>query len=89
VTTYDNRGRGALFRHDEKTGDQPDYRGNITTPDGTEYWLSGWLKTAKKTGRKYFSLSMQPKEEQPKVAAPGPGGARPSLKDELDDEIPF
>jgi hypothetical protein len=87
VTTYVNRGRGALFRNEEKTGDQPDYRGNVTTPDGVGHWPSGWVKTAKKTGRKYLSLNMQPKE-QPKPA-PGPGGARRSLRDELDDEIPF
>jgi hypothetical protein len=35
---------------------------------------------------KYLSLALKPKEQARK---PGPGGARPSLKDKLEDEIPF
>jgi uncharacterized protein (DUF736 family) len=57
---YDNRDRGALFKNNDKTEEsQPDYRGNINV-DGTEYWLSAWLKTSK-AGMKYMSLSIKPK----------------------------
>ena len=84
MTTYDNTDKGALFRNTDKDHEkQPDYRGEINV-GGTPYWLSAWLRVSKK-GTKYFSLAVQPKEAQ----RPGPGGARPSLKDDLDDEIPF
>jgi hypothetical protein len=86
MTKYDNTNNGALFKNTDKDHvRQPDYRGELNVA-GAEYWLSAWLRESKK-GTKYFSLAVQPK--QPKVAAPDPGGARPSLKDELDDEIPF
>jgi uncharacterized protein (DUF736 family) len=72
---------GALFRNNDKTEEsQPDYRGNINI-DGTEYWLSAWLKTSK-AGMKYMSLSIKPKN----AAKPATGG---SIKQDMNDEIPF
>ena len=54
-------GQGSLFRNENKETEQhPDYRGSIKI-DGREYWLSSWLKQAK-NGKKYMSLSAQPKE---------------------------
>jgi hypothetical protein len=86
MSDYDNRGRGALFRNNDKTEDKhPDYRGNITTDDGTEFWLSAWLKVSK-NGMKYMSLSVKPKNAdtaQPKTATGG------SVSREFDDSIPF
>jgi hypothetical protein len=86
MADYDNRDRGALFKNNEKTEEtHPDYRGNINV-DGTEYWLSAWLKTSK-AGMKYMSLSIKPKNAdaaKPKNA--GGGGARPH---DFDDQIPF
>jgi uncharacterized protein (DUF736 family) len=87
MTDYDDTDKGALFKNDDKQGDKsPDYRGELNV-GGTEYWLSAWLRTSKKSDRKYFSLAVKPKEQRQRSA--GPGGARPSLKDELADEIPF
>ena len=61
---YDNTNRGALFRNEEKTEEKhPDYRGNLNV-DGTELWLSAWVKTSKK-GTKYMSLSVKPKQDKP------------------------
>jgi hypothetical protein len=62
---YDNRNRGVLFNEiDKKTGDNDrDYAGSINI-DGTDYWLSGWIKTSKK-GTKFMSLSVKPKVEKP------------------------
>ena len=58
---YDNTNSGALFKNNRKETDtQPEYTGNVNA-DGTEYWLSAWVKTDK-NGKKYFSLSLQPKE---------------------------
>jgi hypothetical protein len=74
---YDNRNRGALFRNHRKVdGDDdrlPDYAGSINV-DGRELWLNAWIKTSAKTGSKYMSLSVKPKEAakpaQPTMARP-------------------
>jgi hypothetical protein len=84
---YDNRDRGALFKNNDKTEEShPDYRGNINV-DGTEYWLSAWLKTSK-AGMKYMSLSIKPKNaDTAQSKKPAGGGARPHDFD--DDRPPF
>lgn len=62
--TYDNRNRGSLFKNDEKKGDtSPDYGGTLDV-DGKAYWINGWINTAKKTGKKFLSLSVKPKAEK-------------------------
>ena len=83
MTDYDNTNRGVLFsERDKKTKDDDrDYSGSINI-HGTEYWLSGWIKTSKKTGGKFLSLSVKPKQEK----TPTPATAR---KRDMDDEIPF
>ena len=61
---YDNRNRGALFKNDQKDGDKDrDYSGTLDV-NGNEYWLSGWVNTSKKTGKKFLSLSIKPKAEK-------------------------
>jgi hypothetical protein len=87
---FDNTNRGALFKNtddDKVEGKHPDYRGNINV-DGTEYWLSAWLKTSK-NGMKYMLLSIKPKNAdtaKPKneTARSAGGGPVP-----FDDNIPF
>lgn len=84
---YDNRGRGVLFKNEDKTEERhPDYRGNITLPDGTECWLDAWIKSAKKDGRRFMSLSMKPKMAREHSAAPHPQQTRDA---DVDDKIPF
>jgi hypothetical protein len=73
MKNFDNR--GSLFKNNKKAETEPDFSGTLNI-DGTEYRLSGWAKVAK-TGNKYLSLSVRPKAERPKVAAP------------LDDKIGF
>ena len=79
---YDNTNRGVLFKNEEKRGERdPDYRGNINVAED-EYWLNAWIKTSKE-GKKYMSLSVQPKaprQEKPKEA--------PKSQD-FDDDIGF
>jgi hypothetical protein len=54
-------GNGALFKNDRKEKEtHPDYKGDINI-NGTNYWLSAWLKSTK-DGKKYMSLSAKPKE---------------------------
>jgi hypothetical protein len=65
---YDNTNTGLLKRNDRKEKDShPDYRGTINI-DGTDYWLSGWLKVGREgtklAGQKFFSLSVTPMEDQ-------------------------
>lgn len=71
---YDNNLRGALFKNeDKKNDDHPDYRGQCEV-DGTEYWLSAWIKTSK-SGDKFMSLSLQVKEDrQQQRREPSRGG---------------
>jgi hypothetical protein len=64
---YDNTNRGALFRNDDKDPNddkERDYSGTLDV-EGTEYWISGWVRTSRKTGKKYLSLSLKPKQDKP------------------------
>ncbi len=80
--TFDNTNRGALFRNDRKEGDSdPDYRGGINV-DGREFWLNAWIKEAK-SGGKYMSLSVKPKQSTPKART------YEQRRDDLNDEIGF
>ena len=57
---YDNTNRGSLFKNDRKDDAKfPDYKGSINV-DGTEYWLSAWIKVSK-DGNKFMSLSIKNK----------------------------
>lgn len=86
MTDYDNTNSGAMFINDRKTNDrQPDRNGSaeIECPDcgaKTEFWVAGWIRTAKRTGQKFMSLAFTAKEETPQAAAPDNG---------YDEDIPF
>jgi len=89
--TYDNSNSGMLARNlKKKEPQQPDYKGNITV-GGVEYWLSAWINEGKPggkmEGRKYFGLSVSPKEQNfaPKSAAIPQKAAS---FDQLEDDIP-
>lgn len=91
---YDNTNSGILSRNERKQKDtHPDFSGSINV-DGVDYWLSGWLKEGKAggkmEGKKFFSLSVQPKNppaDKP-VAATKPAASAPNFAD-MDDDIPF
>lgn len=56
MSDYSNDNRGVLFKNDKKESENhPDYKGRIDI-DGTEYWLSAWIKKTK-DGKTYMSLS--------------------------------
>lgn len=83
---YDNTNKGSLFKNDRKeTANHPDYKGSINV-EGTEYWASGWIKTAgshaKNPGSKFLSVSLTAKN----------GGSAPRQPQSSyldDDDIPF
>lgn len=63
MSDYDNTNQGALFENRNRQSDRsPDYKGTLNV-DGTEYWVSAWVKTSRK-GEDYISMSVTPKEEQ-------------------------
>lgn len=52
-------GSGSMFRnHKKETEKHPDLRGEIMTPDGKRWQVSGWSKTSDKAG-KWLALSIQ------------------------------
>lgn len=80
---YDNTNRGALFRNDEKDPNDDkdrDYSGSLNV-DGTDYWISGYVRTSK-SGKKYLSLSVKPKQDKPPAS-------NKSRADDFEDAVPF
>ena len=80
---YDNNNTGALFKADKQSERHPDYNGSCEI-NNVEMWMSAWIKTSK-NGKKFMSLSFNPKEVQ---SAPKPVQAANADFDEGDD-IPF
>lgn len=78
---------GSIFQNDRKETDKHPDRSGQAMIGGVEYWVSGWLKKTK-DGKPFLSLAFKPKGEkpQPTTSKMQPRG---SMKDELDDEVPF
>lgn len=86
--TFEHKpGRGSLWKNDKREKDtQPQYKGTVKDPDGREMWISAWVEEAK-SGQKYFSLSVQYKDE---VDNAGIASARAAAEPDLiEDDIPF
>jgi hypothetical protein len=86
---YDNRNSGTLFRNDRKeTEKHPDFTGSINV-DGHDYWLSAWTKTSK-NGKSFLSMAVKLKDGQARDSRKDePPAPRKSMKDDMDDFIPF
>jgi hypothetical protein len=53
---------GSLFRNERKAKDtDADFTGSVRVGQW-EFWLNGWTKVSQKTGKKYLSLSLKPKQ---------------------------
>ena len=79
---YDNELRGVLFKNDKKESEKhPDYKGSATI-EGTDYWLSAWIKEGQKG--KFMSLSFSLKEEAKK-----PDPKKAGSVAEIEDDLPF
>jgi hypothetical protein len=90
MTEYDNTNRGAIFKNkgrDPDNKNHPHGKGTLNV-EGVEYWVSAWTKDSQ-AGEKYQSISVQRKEQKFTKPESGPQRARPSIKDEMEDEIPW
>ena len=83
---YDPNMKGVLFRNDKgQNTNRPDYRGSCVI-NNVDYNVSGWIKTSKKTGDKFMSLSFQPKEGK---VTRQPAKTEMTEDNWHDDSIPF
>lgn len=95
--TYETKpNTGSLFKNDK--GDnpaRPDYKGSLNI-EGVDGWISAWLKESK-DGKKYMSLSWQPKDKQaaPSTGAPAQSSTKRAVpaqrapEPDFDDPVPF
>lgn len=88
---------GALFKNERKTRDeQPDFQGRIKV-DGTEWWVSAWVNTARESGKQYLRLKISQAQQQSSPVGAADqllgGGSRPPARDwgsgHVDDDISF
>lgn len=60
---YDNNLTGVLFPNDKKGSDRaPDVTGKAEI-DGVEYRVAGWKRVSSNSGKPFFSLKFENKEE--------------------------
>jgi hypothetical protein len=86
---YDNTNKGSLFKNDRKEQDShSDYNGSINI-EGNEYWINAWVKESKKDGKKFFSLSVKPKDQAAGKSPVKSKSAPARAKDSDGDDIPF
>ena len=82
-STYDNNNSGALFKNERRISERsPEYTGSANI-DGKDFWISAWVNTAEKTGKKFFSLKFSEKISEGAVSV-----TQPEEQDN-DEEIPF
>jgi hypothetical protein len=75
---FDKTNRGEFYREEgKKNPNGPDYTGPLDV-NGVQYRLAGWIKTSKKTGKKFLSLAIEPKSE-----------AETGAKADFDDPLEF
>lgn len=86
---FDNKNRFVLFKNERKTEDRhPDYTGTYFDDNNNEYFMDSWIKkSAKGTFMSGRMKLKKPKVEQ-SVYDDTPT-RRGSIKDQIDDEIPF
>jgi len=80
--SFDKTNTGTLGKNKRREKEtHPEYSGEINV-DGSEYWLSAFIRTNGKTGEKFFALSVRKKVERP--------AEQPKSTDvPFDDDLPF
>lgn len=88
---FDNTNSGVLFKNEKiRSANSPGYTGQaeIACPHcgaTHETWVSAWVKEAKQTGKKFFSLAFTAKEQAKDAQTRTPA----KNFDDFDDDIPF
>lgn len=82
-----NDGKGGLFQNNKEKPNQPDYRGELTTPDGDQLVVSGWKKQGKKGP--WLSLSVEKKGNWQDSASTPSGRQDPPAGGSAESDIPF
>lgn len=83
----DTRSGGAVFRNRRKEQDtHPDWRGDVTTPDGQKWEISMWSRKTR-AGDDYFSVGVREWREPPPRQEPR--REAPAQKVDDTDAIPF
>lgn len=94
---YDNTNRGMIAKNTTATNaNSPDYKGSLDV-NGVEFWVSAWVQDgkagSKMEGKKYLSLSVQPKEQQSAARSAQPKSALEQKAATADltnpDDLPF
>jgi uncharacterized protein (DUF736 family) len=83
-------GRFSLWPNEKKTKEtQPDWKGSIMLPDGSEHWFDAWNMKSN-AGVQYFSgkIGDLKNQNQSQVNQPAAYNAFPSAVP-ADDDIPF
>jgi len=76
----------SIFKNDKAEGNQPQYRGELLTPDGKTLTVSLWVKEGK--SGKFFAGKVQELFNKGESKPVERDYQRPAV-DELEDEIPF
>ena len=85
--SYDNTNSGILAKNldCDESRKQPQYRGSLNV-EGVDYWVSAWIQEGREgtklAGQKYFSMKLEPKQQQAQQPAPKPQAT-------VDQDIPF
>ena len=67
MAEYDNTNTGLLFPEDEekkKDENDRDFNGSLNV-NGVEYWVSGYKRKSKKTGKPFLKLTVKAKNAHP------------------------
>lgn len=94
---YDNKNRFSLWPNRKKREGKKDadFDGSINVTcsgcgQSHDYWINGWNKKSDaREGAPSLSGSIKPKNGKPQQQDSAPAGARRSMKDDMDDTIPF
>ena len=86
---FDNTNRGSIWKNDRKEQDShPDFTGTLNV-DGKEFWVSAWKRKEGAAAKApALSFSIKPKETRA-AAKQAEQPVRRSIKEDMDDEIPF